>query len=730
MSSFNEQDCIVVSKASTYTNFSHSKFEMVMQRPLPGIIIFVHGVNSDGEWYEQAEQGLCAGLNDRLARNDEQLLHKGPAAGQMCPAKYGAELTDDGFINPEIDSESFINQADTFSPVIRFRWGHKASGEELQLFGDSIYLNEKNYWGGGPFANGCTALPDLWNLGLSENLFLWMQVEHLNPVNERQVYSCPPRGYYVLAAYRLAKLVESIRKEQADTPITIVCHSQGNMIGMAAAFLGDRMSLAGDRWGKSGPCVADNYVLCNPPYSLVESNFAENWTARHLVDQAGRTGRQTREARVATLAAFFDIIRERHALNALQTADHIDDRMASKSRQFTAQNDREKYGLNGSTYGRVTLYCNPHDQVISSTTVQGIGWRGLSNRNKFNEIMASRADGVFTQRVFAQGFEVGRQGTYHYWRDHWRQPKPGSKDFWYPHSKPARYSITKGLSANKSFAGCFFTVATWPAMTLLTSLAKTPINAMPDDDWEISLRAPTLPEPFVPESVRLDHRTENFDQHYDPPGAFRDKHRIRHADDPYAGDRELPHDRVGLSSEVKKTDSAEGNSKDEAELRYEHHAKLRMQAKRQGRYANNAPVTDEDQPENASDDYKVWRNKQIKTTLAESVDTAATDHSTIMTNPMHARKALAYDVAVGVCDISQHQLLKLRASADWRRLQKLGNPIDPVFQEYFSTGLVKSTSAHSWANSSADEGHMPDKIIDIRQNQRQAPTVRGNHDAA
>lgn len=32
------------------TLFSHARLVALMQMPLPGITIFVHGVNSDGEW--------------------------------------------------------------------------------------------------------------------------------------------------------------------------------------------------------------------------------------------------------------------------------------------------------------------------------------------------------------------------------------------------------------------------------------------------------------------------------------------------------------------------------------------------------------------------------------------------------------------------------------------------------------------------------------------------------
>ena len=219
-----DTNCILLAEAEGTTLFSHALLHAVTRLPRPGIIIFVHGVNSDGEWYEQAEQGLCDGLNARLKRRDEDLAIPGPAAGQMQAATYTRELTDDGFLNPKRNATTFLQADDANSPVIRFRWGYKANGEELQAFGDGIYLNEKNYWGGGPFANGCSALPDLWGQGLSEELFLWMHIQHMNPTNDRQVYACPPRPYFVFAAWRLARLVQSIRACQHDAPVAIVCH--------------------------------------------------------------------------------------------------------------------------------------------------------------------------------------------------------------------------------------------------------------------------------------------------------------------------------------------------------------------------------------------------------------------------------------------------------------------------------------------------------------------------
>jgi pimeloyl-ACP methyl ester carboxylesterase len=712
---------ICVARKEGVTLFSHAQLDVLMQMPLPGITIFVHGVNSDGEWYEQAEQGLCEGLNNRLARRDQQLKHCGPEAGQLSPARYMAELTPNGFINPEMDARTFIQSDDTFSPVIRFRWGYKANGEELQEFGAGVYLNEENYWGGGPFANGCTSLPDLWGQGLSENMFLWVHVQHLNPTNDRQVYSCPPRPYYVLAAHRLAKLVESIRSKQADVPITIVCHSQGNMVGIAAAFLGDKLPNVTDAAGHTGRCVADTYVLCNPPYSLVKDNLADSWSERSMADPQGRTGRQTVNARTKTLAAFFDIIRKQ--ASAQQPTEPINLRMSNKVHGFTAEADRAKYGLNNSTYGRVTLYCNPHDQVISSTTVQGIGWRGLNDA----EITATYGDGVFTQRVFAQGFKVGEQGQYNYWRNHYLSTpehplKSDSADFWQPTSPYAKYSVAKGLEASQGWGRILswpMTVLSAPLIIVALRVVKTRINALPPTDWTVPLRAPDLPEPFAPKSVRFGIASEQFDQGFDAPGEYRNRDRIHERmlaqDDPYTGSR--------TTEDGKRTDIPQGDGRGEAGLQQEHHAYLRMQAKREGRYKNDQKVEAEDKPDTANADYREWRSKKLKTLMADTLDTHATDHSTIMTNPMHAERALAYDVAIGNCDIREEDLHQLRIAADWRFVGGLKNgDAHKVFFEYFDTGYFRGESAYDWAHANCK---MPDTITDERE-WAPAPKWEGN----
>ena len=694
---------IITGKFSCFPNFSHSLITCVQQMPSPGIIIFVHGVNSDGEWYRQSEEGLCKGLNTRLKRCDEHLAHPTVEGGQLRPVGYRRELSDDGFVDPDRTPNTFITDAEHHSPVIQFRWGYKASDLELQEYGASIYLNEHDYWGGGPFANGCSSLPDLWGSGLRDTVFMWIHIEHFNPLNDAMVFSAPPRPYFVLAALRLAKLVESIRREQADVPITLVCHSQGNMVGMAAAFLGDKMADVQDAAGIKGRCVADTYVLCNPPYSVLEDNRTEDWVQGQEADPDGNVGRQTYQARIDTLKNFFKIVGKQAdvpppAPELAQLADNL-------THNFTLDGDARKYrcGPVATTRGKVTLYCNPHDQVISSTAIQGMGWRGLSAA----EISAAQGGQVFTQRVFSQGYPVGTPGLYDYWRNQYNQPEKGSLDFWVPHSKLASYSSQKGSLANSTAGGRAMTQAAAPVLIPLGKGAGIRINALPPSDWIIPVNAPALPVPFLPEAVQYGAASTSFDQRYNPRGSLRNPGRSHADDDPYHA---LSDDQIG---------APKGDRDSHATLLYEDHARVRLMAKRTGRTPAGEKVTDEDMPATASDDHQQWRAKIITANLAANLDTHATDHSTIMTNAMHAEKALAYDVAVGVSHIGEKALRKLRLIADWRLLKNLDDSHShKVFYEYFRNGHFEAMSVFDWVYSQGSTGALPETIVNKRRNSR------------
>ena len=700
-------------------NYLHSEKVTVQQLPLPGIIIFVHGVNSDGEWYQAAEDGLCRGLNQRLKRTCDHLVHHGVEGGELTPVNYGREITAEGFLNPEMSADTLIMDSGTFSPVIRFRWGYKASGEELQQYGKGIYLNEQDYWGGGPFANGCSALADLWKEGLSQDLFLWTTIQHMNPFPERQVFSCPPRPYFVLAAYRLARLVEAIRQEQADVPVTIVCHSQGTMVAMAAAFLGKNLPAVEGKFA----CVADNYVICNSPYSLAKSNFSENWIGSNLRAVDGSKGRVTVAARIETLKNFFEIIRQRASLAEVQTDQRLDDWAANVQHGFSAAADREQYGIAGaarggkkSSYGRVTVYCNPHDVVVSSIAIQGIGWRGLDGA----ELAATHAEGVYVQRVFAQGFEVGKQGSYHHWANHWRKPTPGGKDFWFPDQKYASYSVRQGKEASESAFAAILTVGFAPLFILLTKLSKSPTNASPDKDWKIDLTAPDLASPFRPQSLRFGELSDKFDEGYNPAGESRQAGRQRTPDDDYFANHEIP--RGGLQGEekrleVQRMDIAKGTADDEARLRYEQRAVLRAQAVREKKIPTGQKVEQEMPHATPSADYMTWRSARVEEMMSNQAGAFATDHSTIMTNSLHAERVLAYDVPVGVCNIKSDALRKLRVAADWRLLKWLDETNSAKkFEEYFASATMGEVTIGNWLERDECLAQMPDSIIDKREN--------------
>ena len=321
------------------------------------------------------------------------------------------------------------------------------------------------------------------------------------------------------------------------------------------------------------------------------------------------------------------------------------------------------------------------------------------------QIKATRGDGVFTQRVFAQGFPVGQHGDYDYWSNHYRQPARGSADFWHPHSPISKYDPDKGVRASTSAAGKAASVRMASAMSALMKMLKTPINAVPPDDWRIPVTAPALPEVFTPQAVRFGVPSPQFDQNLDPPGTHRHAGKARQKGEPYADTS------VG--------GTPQGDRDTEAALRYEDHARLRMKARRGKLDGLDGKAMMEDDLSTATPEYLEWRKQEIQGQLAATCDTHATDHSTILTNPRHAEKALAYDVAIGVGHIGEEAMRELRIAADWRLsadMDKVGS--SKIFLEYFSTGKFMKLSLLEWVRCDGSTGRMPTEIVDERMYKR------------
>ncbi|WP_175760214.1 T6SS effector phospholipase Tle3 domain-containing protein [Burkholderia anthina] len=347
---------------------------------MPGIIIFVHGVNSTGEWYDAAEQALCDGLNDRLNRSADTKLKANnyiaidpdtakPIPRQLDPAATG------------------------HSPVIRFYWGYSAApGTERNWRipvrnprGFDIWApactNENGpwHWGGGPFQNGTNNLPQLWSYEGFQRHVLRFDMESLNTEADRQLQDAPPRTYYAHAAQRLADLIDRIRDECPRDTVTVMSHSQGTMIALAATALCKTRA-------------PDAVFVMNSPYALDDK----------ITDAlACGAERPTPEARINTFRNIANRIKQdKHVfteaeLKQLQCG-------ASEDMDFWRPDNQRKSGVHErDNHGRLYVYFTPHDRVMGAVPLQSIGWQGVDD-----ELLKELGDTV-KQRMLARGTPVG-----------------------------------------------------------------------------------------------------------------------------------------------------------------------------------------------------------------------------------------------------------------------------------------------------------------------------------
>lgn len=379
------------------TNYQQRK-DVYLPPEMPGVIIFVHGVNSDGEWYENAETHLLAGLNKRLGRED------------LCARswdKFGAKP------NP-LSSET--------SPIIHFFWGYRAKdGEEKKW---KVPLRNKNrksawsknnepapplHWGGGAFQNGCNNLPLLWSdEGFKRRIwaaFIPIDVQGMNPEVDRQLQDAPPRNYYAHAAGRLADLVRKVRgKYEADT-ITLIGHSQGTQIVLAALALLEANN------------QPDAVMLMNGPYAL-ESKVTDS------LAQGNRA--PTEKARKKTFENIVQRFQSGHRALTDNLLAKLRVGVTSEGKLWTPKAPGER-----DNTGRLYIYFNPHDRVMGSTALQSIGWQGVPDS------LLNQFKGTLYQRMLARTTPCGAEpGKAYLWpRDLDRSLKP----FWNKMKK------TKGL---------------------------------------------------------------------------------------------------------------------------------------------------------------------------------------------------------------------------------------------------------------------------------------------
>ena len=361
------------------------------RNPLPCLVIFVHGVNSEGEWYSDAEQHICAGLNDRLGRWGTAVELQ-PSVRDKDPSYNYSIDHPMKRTRPHFEGGQTAANSDylvTRSPVIRFYWGFKSrkgdygrpSAHDYQdthhpeLRAYPVALDEDDSWGGGPFQNGTSGL---WHMYRKDKGFT-QDFQRLNPVTDRYLTESPPRTYYVHAARRLANLVATVRRNSPHETINIVSHSQGTMVSMLATLMLKEQ-------GVRGP---EALFVCNSPFSLNEPGGLLECL------QFGNDYVVTQAARFATLKAVADAVKE-----AGEHADAFSE--ANQQAQCLCTPARAPL-LDREAFGKFYIYANPHDRVMGASLLRSIGWRALTQA-EHGRVGASN----LRVRMFAENIEAGK----------------------------------------------------------------------------------------------------------------------------------------------------------------------------------------------------------------------------------------------------------------------------------------------------------------------------------
>lgn len=385
---------------------------------MPGVIICVHGVNSDGEWYFDASKQFAKGLNERLGRDDLRRLEKDTEGDKDKATAHRYLKVRDGQRIP--------------SPIIPFWWGYKVPAADRKMIAGSDKdkghtpawtdqhgnpLRTDGAWGGGPFQNGGGALNMIWlPTGFCKHILGGViDLNVINPILGRELCDCGPRLYYAHAARRLANLVRDIRENLPNEPINIVSHSQGTMVTLCSLFY-----LAAD---KVRP--PDTVMLNSSPYRF------DTQITDYLTAADGWGSVQSEDGRIATFAEAAKIVagaaknypappepkadctiehKPRHSyddgLYVCKPADtkqweaeiggKVEDPSAGRGSDDVPWWTLPKFAR-VDTRGKLMVNFNPADRVIGVSAVAGIGWRGISPKH-----MAEVGDNV-QQRLFARG---------------------------------------------------------------------------------------------------------------------------------------------------------------------------------------------------------------------------------------------------------------------------------------------------------------------------------------
>ncbi|WP_323123518.1 T6SS effector phospholipase Tle3 domain-containing protein [Burkholderia alba] len=384
----------------TMTNRPDAR-NVLLPGDLPGIVIFIHGVNDPGAVYSVVEQGLCLGLNDRLSRTDLKPGVYGKAYGAAAKKKGDERIDKDNVLLN--DPDTYLYQRTEITNVtksffIPFYWGLRADNSDIAKVnnpGDvtsqstdangnlmtrgqyqDVHGNRLDAHfakAGGFFANATNNIPQMYGEGFKADEASKLLTRNALGGNTVYAADAPDRRYFVLAATRLANLIMAIRTIQPkavaeahgikpeNETITIMGHSQGTIITLLAQAI---LKEKGQR------CV-DCIIMVDTPYGLYQT------------DDCNQTG----HAKLKTLIDIVNAVTQEPYtvpdLAEMLTSHENHGGRAGTGWTKTQGKRLDDSGKNWVTFderdnrGKVYLYFCPEDTVVGLKKMHGIGTFGV-----------------------------------------------------------------------------------------------------------------------------------------------------------------------------------------------------------------------------------------------------------------------------------------------------------------------------------------------------------------
>ncbi|MEL2243195.1 DUF3274 domain-containing protein [Leclercia adecarboxylata] len=620
-------------------------------RPMPGIVILVHGVNDVGEAYQNQERGIFQGLGKRLNRQDfyahewKDYRITAPGRSPIIPFYWGYKpVTFDDYRE---DQKRYREEVGKLSDNARLPYdayqehnleNKKALGNDGQ--GPFKYQNDnfKNVLdmhfakNGGTFANATTTIPDMLGpgaggFGVAAAGFASL---HFNGGDfTHPIYENPHRIYQFFAAQRLADLIIQIRSEPVTEKdvINVVAHSQGTIITMLANMLVKQ----------AGYDPVNCVILNHSPYSL-ESRVAENMQPGY---------QQTNAARQKTFKNFCNLMYTKWKGGGKMSEDELLALEASCTLRKPSDNPLrtdDRYGR--SNDGKVYNYFCPNDGVVSLENVQGFGWRGIPQK------IARDIPNLY-QRVFYQHGEVGKA----------------------PDANPFKLPPQKEGDAEYAF------------------LTNSSYNFR-----DVVINGEELPEPFTFKLQGQDNRPDKDPKTSDKPYTY--------YIDPDSPDAYISYS--AKASAIKRTDCAMYmlNSYQRISWKPGHvltRDELEIESIARKHTVIEGKVT-------GSKEYPVLSVTWLKTREELEKEWQKTDpvgysqHSSIVMSEFAPSQAMAFDLAIGQCKSFDYKAGKfweeLLHRADWR------DPLNgfPAAKEYYRSGRLPDVSTKNLMNK-------PDEVL-------------------